>query len=153
MPDVLSRARKISTNHDKHARLFLLKLKLNFRLFSSRYLTYIILSPVRQSTSFLDGDSHRAQDLCHAGTGTRWKIINWPGQKMPDNMLQDRQDLPIWNAIEASNFKQALKLVDKRLSKKRTDHLEVSSRLPYFCSKKLPSSLDHTSKNTWAFLT
>ncbi|KAE8452103.1 hypothetical protein EG329_001570 [Mollisiaceae sp. DMI_Dod_QoI] len=39
--------------------------------------------------------------------------------------LQDRQDIPIWNAIEAKNFKQALKLVDKRLSKKATDYLEA----------------------------
>lgn len=39
--------------------------------------------------------------------------------------LQDRQDVPIWNAIGAKNFKQALKLVDKRLAKKATDYLEV----------------------------
>jgi hypothetical protein len=39
--------------------------------------------------------------------------------------IRDRQDAPIWNAIEANNFKQALKLVDKRLAKKRTDYLEV----------------------------
>jgi hypothetical protein len=45
---------------------------------------------------------------------------------MSDQLLKDRQDAPIWNAIEASNFKQALKLVDKRLAKKRTPHLEVS---------------------------
>ncbi|KAB8302834.1 hypothetical protein EYC80_006174 [Monilinia laxa] len=37
----------------------------------------------------------------------------------------DRQDVPIWSAIEAGNFKQALKLVDKRLAKKRTSHLEA----------------------------
>jgi hypothetical protein len=48
---------------------------------------------------------------------------------MSDHTLQDRQDAPIWNAIEASNFKQALKLVDKRLSKKRTDYLEVGLHL------------------------
>jgi hypothetical protein len=45
---------------------------------------------------------------------------------MADQLIRDRQDAPIWNAIEASNFKQALKLVDKRLAKKRTDYLEVS---------------------------
>lgn len=44
---------------------------------------------------------------------------------MGDQILKDRQDAPIWNAIEANNFKQALKLVDKRLAKKRTDYLEV----------------------------
>jgi N-terminal acetyltransferase B complex non-catalytic subunit len=41
------------------------------------------------------------------------------------DQLQDRADVPIWNAIEASNYKQALKLVDKRLSKKPTEYLEV----------------------------
>lgn len=44
---------------------------------------------------------------------------------MADKLLNDRQDVPIWNAVEAGNFKQALKLVDKRLAKKRTPHLEV----------------------------
>ncbi|ESZ98846.1 hypothetical protein SBOR_0704 [Sclerotinia borealis F-4128] len=44
---------------------------------------------------------------------------------MADKLLNDRQDVPIWNAIEAGNFKQALKLVDKRLAKKRTSHLEA----------------------------
>ena len=39
--------------------------------------------------------------------------------------MKERQDAPIWNAIEANNYKQALKLVDKRLSKKPTDYLEV----------------------------
>ncbi|CZR50694.1 uncharacterized protein PAC_00568 [Phialocephala subalpina] len=39
--------------------------------------------------------------------------------------LQDRQDVPIWNAVEAKNYKQALKLVDKRLAKKPTDYLEA----------------------------
>jgi hypothetical protein len=38
---------------------------------------------------------------------------------------RDRQDVPIWNALEAKNFKQALKLVEKRLAKKSTDYLEV----------------------------
>jgi N-terminal acetyltransferase B complex non-catalytic subunit len=42
-----------------------------------------------------------------------------------DDHLRDRQDAQIWTQIEAKNFKQALKLVDKRLSKKRTDYLEV----------------------------
>ncbi|QSZ28628.1 hypothetical protein DSL72_003127 [Monilinia vaccinii-corymbosi] len=44
---------------------------------------------------------------------------------MADKLLSDRQDAPIWSAIEAGNLKQALKLVDKRLAKKRTSHLEV----------------------------
>ncbi|CAD6448066.1 2ed61336-c5c5-4340-ab1c-4ca208159de1 [Sclerotinia trifoliorum] len=44
---------------------------------------------------------------------------------MADRSLNDRQDVPIWNAIEAGNFKQALKLLDKRLAKKRTSHLEA----------------------------
>jgi hypothetical protein len=44
------------------------------------------------------------------------------------DQLRAAQDAAIWNAIEANNFKQALKLVDKRLSKKHTDHLEVSGR-------------------------
>jgi N-terminal acetyltransferase B complex non-catalytic subunit len=38
---------------------------------------------------------------------------------------KDRLDVPIWNSIEANNFKQALKLVDKRLSKKPTEYLQV----------------------------
>lgn len=42
--------------------------------------------------------------------------------------FQDRQDAQIWNAIEAKNFKQALKLVDKRLAKKRTEYHEVRVR-------------------------
>ena len=42
------------------------------------------------------------------------------------DQLRAAQDTPIWNAIEANNFKQALKLVDKRLSKKHSDYLEVS---------------------------
>jgi N-terminal acetyltransferase B complex non-catalytic subunit len=41
------------------------------------------------------------------------------------NFVKDRQDVPIWNAIEANNLKQALKLVDKRLAKRPTDYLEV----------------------------
>ena len=45
---------------------------------------------------------------------------------MADYNLKDRQDLPVWNALEANNVKQALKLIDKRLAKKRTDRLEVS---------------------------
>lgn len=44
---------------------------------------------------------------------------------MGDHALQDRQDAAIWNALETNNYKQALKLVDKRLAKKKTDHLEV----------------------------
>ncbi|KAG9236907.1 N-acetyltransferase B complex non catalytic subunit-domain-containing protein [Amylocarpus encephaloides] len=44
---------------------------------------------------------------------------------MADHMMRDRQDAPIWNAIEAGNYKQALKLVDKRLAKKQTDYLEA----------------------------
>jgi hypothetical protein len=41
------------------------------------------------------------------------------------DQLRERQDTAIWNAIEANNFKQALKLVDKRLAKRHTDYLEV----------------------------
>ncbi|KAG4031438.1 hypothetical protein MFRU_009g02110 [Monilinia fructicola] len=44
---------------------------------------------------------------------------------MADKLLSDRQDVPIWSAIEAGNLKQALKLVDKKLAKKRTSHLEA----------------------------
>ncbi|CAG8961090.1 hypothetical protein HYFRA_00002633 [Hymenoscyphus fraxineus] len=44
---------------------------------------------------------------------------------MADQMIKDRQDAPIWNAIEASNYKQALKLVDKRLAKKPSDYLQA----------------------------
>ncbi|TVY80385.1 N-terminal acetyltransferase B complex subunit arm1 [Lachnellula suecica] len=60
---------------------------------------------------------------------------------MADKMLQDRQDIPIWNAIDAHNFKQALKLVDKRLAKKRTGYLEalkiyIRSRSPLLSEKQ-----------------
>ncbi|TVY35438.1 N-alpha-acetyltransferase 25,NatB auxiliary subunit [Lachnellula occidentalis] len=60
---------------------------------------------------------------------------------MADQMLKDRQDAPIWNAIDASNFKQALKLVDKRLAKKRSDYLEalkvyIRSRSPLLAEKQ-----------------
>ncbi|TVY35515.1 N-terminal acetyltransferase B complex subunit [Lachnellula subtilissima] len=60
---------------------------------------------------------------------------------MADQMLKDRQDAPIWNAIDASNFKQALKLVDKRLAKKRTDYFEalkvyIRSRSPLLAEKQ-----------------
>jgi N-terminal acetyltransferase B complex non-catalytic subunit len=49
--------------------------------------------------------------------------------------LRTTQDAPIWNAIEANNFKQALKLVDKRLAKRHTDYLEVSGTpIEPFCS-------------------
>jgi N-terminal acetyltransferase B complex non-catalytic subunit len=41
------------------------------------------------------------------------------------NPVKDRQDIPIWNAIEANNFKQALNLVDKRLAKRPTEYLQV----------------------------
>jgi hypothetical protein len=51
---------------------------------------------------------------------------------MAEQMMMDRQDAPIWNAIEASNYKQALKLVDKRLAKKPTDYLEVCPGCVYF---------------------
>lgn len=55
-------------------------------------------------------------------------------------MLRERQDAPIWNAIEGNNFKQALKLVDKRLSKKPSGYLEalklyIQSRLPALSDK------------------
>lgn len=42
--------------------------------------------------------------------------------------LRDRKSDAIWNAIEANNFKQALKLVDKKLAKKHDDYLEVRRR-------------------------
>lgn len=38
---------------------------------------------------------------------------------------RDRLDQPIFNAIEAKNLKQALKLVDKRLAKKPDEFLQV----------------------------
>ncbi|KAL2064750.1 hypothetical protein VTL71DRAFT_3888 [Oculimacula yallundae] len=41
------------------------------------------------------------------------------------DQLQDRADAQIWNAIEAKNLKQALKLVDKRLAKKHTPYHEA----------------------------
>ncbi|CAL3964286.1 unnamed protein product [Diplocarpon coronariae] len=41
------------------------------------------------------------------------------------DQFQDRQDAQIWTAIEAKNFKQALKLVDKRLAKKHTEYHEA----------------------------
>ena len=44
--------------------------------------------------------------------------------------MEDRafhaQDSQIWNAIDAGNFKQALKHVDKKLAKKGSDYYEVS---------------------------
>jgi hypothetical protein len=54
--------------------------------------------------------------------------------------VKDRQDIPIWNAIEANNFKQALKLVDKRLTKKPTDYLQVcnSDRSTTFAASPAP---------------
>jgi hypothetical protein len=58
--------------------------------------------------------------------------------------IRDHQDAPIWNAIEANNFKQALKLVDKRLAKRRTDYLEVRREWPLLYSFQLsrPPSRD-----------
>ncbi|CZS94560.1 uncharacterized protein RAG0_04512 [Rhynchosporium agropyri] len=41
------------------------------------------------------------------------------------DQLQDRADAQIWNAIEGKNLKQALKLVDKRLTKKHTSYHEA----------------------------
>lgn len=59
---------------------------------------------------------------------------------MADKLLSDRQDVPIWSAIEAGNLKQALKLVDKKLAKKRTSHLEVCvDDEKYFRSRSCPS--------------
>jgi hypothetical protein len=44
-------------------------------------------------------------------------------------------DSPICNAIERKDFKQALKLVEKRISKKPADgYLAVSSFSQLFCS-------------------
>jgi N-terminal acetyltransferase B complex non-catalytic subunit len=48
-----------------------------------------------------------------------------PSNMASYNAVKERQDVPIWNAIEAGNFKQALKLVDKRLLKKPTEYLQV----------------------------
>jgi hypothetical protein len=46
---------------------------------------------------------------------------------MADRMeARDRQDVPIWNAIEAKDFKQALKLVEKRIAKKADEYFLVS---------------------------
>lgn len=46
---------------------------------------------------------------------------------MADRLLDDHQagDALIWKAIQAGNTKQALRLVDKKLVKKRTAHLTV----------------------------
>lgn len=41
---------------------------------------------------------------------------------------RDRQDAQIWDAIDVKNYKQALKLVDKRLAKKPTTYHEVSGQ-------------------------
>ena len=41
-------------------------------------------------------------------------------------------DVPIVNAIDAANYKQALKLVEKRLAKKADDYLYVSPTIPLF---------------------
>jgi N-terminal acetyltransferase B complex non-catalytic subunit len=55
------------------------------------------------------------------------------------DQLRASQDAPIWNAIEANNFKQALKLVDKRLAKRHTEYLEVSG-----------GTMDQFSSMCWA---
>ena len=60
------------------------------------------------------------------------------------DQFQDRADAQIWNAIEAKNLKQALKLVDKRLAKKHTPYHEVSNTLSIgstqFFLSSIPSS-------------
>jgi len=42
-----------------------------------------------------------------------------------DFPLRDQQDVPIWNAIEVKNYKQAIKVIDKRIKKKSSEYLEV----------------------------
>ncbi|KAH8602738.1 N-acetyltransferase B complex non catalytic subunit-domain-containing protein [Bisporella sp. PMI_857] len=42
-----------------------------------------------------------------------------------DFPIRDQQDAPIWNAIEAKNYKQAIKAIDKRVKKKSTEYLEA----------------------------
>ena len=42
-----------------------------------------------------------------------------------DFPIRDQQDVPIWNAIEVKNYKQAIKVIDKRIKKKSSDYLEV----------------------------
>lgn len=54
---------------------------------------------------------------------------------------RDRQDVPILQAIDAKNYKQATRLIDKRLAKKPTDYLEVRIKA------------HNTSKNAWVFVT
>ncbi|RFU26712.1 hypothetical protein B7463_g9620, partial [Scytalidium lignicola] len=51
---------------------------------------------------------------------------------------RDRQDVPILQAIEAKNYKQATRLIEKRLGKKHTDYLEALKI--YIASEQFPAS-------------
>jgi len=68
---------------------------------------------------------------------------------MADLGPRDRLDVPIWNAIEANNFKQALKLVDKRVAKKPSEYLDVSAIVIVFeqrCAISLSRDIACTSR-------
>ncbi|CCU78903.1 cytoskeleton organisation protein/Dec1 [Blumeria hordei DH14] len=41
------------------------------------------------------------------------------------DLVRDRQNLNIWNAIDAKNYKHAIKLIDKRLAKSNDEYLEA----------------------------
>lgn len=71
---------------------------------------------------------------------------------------RDRLDQPIINAIEVKNYKQALKLVDKRLAKKQSDDfLQVMCAIWYphlsamrnLDSTPLAPSFTRTDSNTY----
>ncbi|RQM06867.1 hypothetical protein DH86_00000004 [Scytalidium sp. 3C] len=51
---------------------------------------------------------------------------SWELENMETLPARDRQDVPILQAIDAKNYKQATRLIDKRLAKKPTDYLESS---------------------------
>ena len=55
---------------------------------------------------------------------------------------REHSDQVICSAIEAENYKQALKLIEKRLTKKKTPYLEVSHRLLHRCLRILIQSRD-----------
>ncbi|CAD6503993.1 BgTH12-05734 [Blumeria graminis f. sp. triticale] len=41
------------------------------------------------------------------------------------DLVRDRQNLNIWNAIDAKNYKHAVKIIDKRLAKSNDEYLEA----------------------------
>lgn len=45
--------------------------------------------------------------------------------------MVDTKDAPIWNAIDAKNYKQALNLVNKRIAKNPSEYLEVSASIHF----------------------